>query len=143
MIRLFTPEDTGSVMDIWLSASIHSHDFISSSYWREQFSVVRDRYLPVSVTYVFVKEDRVCGFLSVLDGNTIGALFVAPDCQGRGVGSALIRHVQESTDDLMLCVYVENSAARMFYEKRGFAVLSRCKTETDHDEYVMRWVASS
>ncbi|MDR0981014.1 MAG: N-acetyltransferase [Methanocalculaceae archaeon] len=139
MIRLFTPEDTESVMDIWLSASIRAHDFIPASYWQEQFEVVRDQYLPMSVTYVFAKEDRVCGFLSILDGSTIGALFVVPGCQREGIGSALLRHVQEIATDLTCCVYVENSAACMFYQKLGFVILSRRETETDHDEYVMRF----
>ncbi|MCZ9312654.1 MAG: N-acetyltransferase [Methanocorpusculum sp.] len=143
MIRLFVPEDTESVMDIWFSASLLAHDFIPASYWKEQSGAVRDQYLPLSVTYVFVEEDRVCGFLSILNGSTIGALFVAPDCQGRGIGSALLGHVQKAAEVLTLCVYVENSAARMFYEKRGFVLLSRRETETGHDEYVMRWVAES
>lgn len=41
-------------MEIWLSASLLAHDFIPASYWQEQFEVVRDRYLPISATYVFV-----------------------------------------------------------------------------------------
>lgn len=88
-----------------------------------------------------MKGDRVCGFLSALPGDTIGALFVAPDCQRQGIGSALLGHVQKTADALTLCVYVENSAARIFYEKQGFEILSRYPTESARDEYVMRFTA--
>ena len=143
MIRPFRSEDTGAVMEIWLAASLAAHSFIDASYWHEQFPVVRDVYLPVSRTFVFTEQDHVRGFLSVLDDDMIGALFVAPSWQERGIGSALLRHVLEMTDALTLCVYVENTAARIFYEKRGFGIVSRRATETGHDEYVMRWVAKS
>ncbi|MDU9375934.1 Peptidyl-lysine N-acetyltransferase YiaC [Methanocorpusculaceae archaeon Sp1] len=126
-------------MKIWLDASITAHDFLSPAYWQQQFSVVRDQYLPISETYVFVEDDLVRGFVSILGGDTVGALFVAPSFQRQGVGSALIRYVQEIAKDLTLSVYVENIAAKIFYEKLGFVILLRRTTETGHDEYVMRF----
>ncbi|MDV0443061.1 N-acetyltransferase [Methanorbis rubei] len=139
MIRQFRSSDTDVVMKIWLDASIVAHDFISPSYWQEQFSVVRDQYLPISETYVFVEDDLIRGFVSILDRNIIGALFVAPNFQRQSIGSALIRYVQEIAKDLTLCVYVENSAAKIFYEKFGFVIMLRRSTETGHDEYMMRF----
>ena len=41
MIRKFIDNDLDSVMEIWLSANINAHNFISKDYWLANFETVK------------------------------------------------------------------------------------------------------
>ncbi|MBN3790270.1 GNAT family N-acetyltransferase [Burkholderia sp. Ac-20353] len=56
---------------------------------------------------------------------SIGALFVDPDMQGKGVGRALIEHVLEMQGKVYLEAYSNNAAAVDFYKHLGFKEVFR------------------
>jgi ribosomal protein S18 acetylase RimI-like enzyme len=59
--------------------------------------------------------------LMALEGSHVDQLFVDPDSQGRGVGSALLAHAKRlHPRGLSLFTHVRNVRARAFYEARGF-----------------------
>ncbi|WP_226571294.1 GNAT family N-acetyltransferase [Mangrovibacter yixingensis] len=64
----------------------------------------------------------VAGFAAVwLPDTFLHHLYVAPACQHRGVGTALLEHcLQEVGETLSLKCLVANISACQFYEKRGF-----------------------
>jgi len=53
-------------------------------------------------------------------------LGVAPDSQGKGIGSRLIQPVLDCSDKEQISCYLETETERnvAFYEKRGFEVVS-------------------
>jgi GNAT superfamily N-acetyltransferase len=53
----------------------------------------------------------------------IDQLYVLPDMQGRGVGTALLKVAQDSFDRLQLWTFLRNVRARRFYEARGFVLM--------------------
>ncbi len=57
----------------------------------------------------------------------IEQLYVLPDAQGRGIGSALLAIAQQGADQLQLWTFQRNARARRFYEARGFVSIE----ETD------------
>jgi GNAT superfamily N-acetyltransferase len=61
------------------------------------------------------------GFVATIPG-WIEHLYVDVDCQGLGMGSALLERAMTSADDLQLWTYQANTATRRFYERRGFVV---------------------
>ena len=74
---------------------------------------------------VWVAEDdgRVVGFAS-LSEQTLELLYVHPDEQNRGAGTALLERVQERRPDgLRLWVFQRNTGARRFYERHGCALV--------------------
>lgn len=81
---------------------------------------------------VAVLEDRVAGFLT-REGRDVHALFVASDMQGRGVGSALLRHAMQASDRLLLWTFLENAGALRFYDRHGFRERAR-GDGSDNDE---------
>ena len=99
MIRRATLDDTDKICGLWLEASLRAHNFISEDYWRRMLPGIKRDYLPNSETYVFVDKHQIKGFLSLLDGKHIGALFVAPRYQRAKIGTKLkcaaIQHRQE------------------------------------------------
>ena len=126
-----------AVLDIWLTASIKAHDFIDSSFWESQVENMRKVYIPASETHVYMQNARAIGFYA-LSGNTLAALFVAPECQGRGVGKALLAHAKTQREALTLSVYKENGASFRFYLAHGFELIrEQTDTHTGHPEYIM------
>ena len=79
------------------------------------------------------------GFISVIDKEFIGALFVDNNYQGLGIGSKLIRYVDSIYDELTLTVYKENSRAVKFYKSIGFNILDeQINDDTGSIEYYMK-----
>jgi len=78
------------------------------------------------ITYVAVDDGRVVGYASPhrIDGQRrVGALYVAPEAQGRGIGRELLQKVlawHGRDEDIYLHVVSYNEAAIKFYEKAGF-----------------------
>ena len=72
----------------------------------------------------------------------IGALFVATPYLGKGIGHALIQHVQQTYPHLSLEVYQKNSRAVNFYHAQGFRIEdSAWQEETQHPTWIMSWQA--
>ena len=143
MIRSFSPEDTPRVMEIWLEASRLAHGFIPMEYWLNTAPVVEDEILPRAQTRVFVREGQVLGFLSLIEKSHIGALFVDPDCQGQGIGRALVEDCKKDRDLLTLSVYQKNTGAIAFYRSQGFLPLGEdTDPATGEGELLMCWRSS-
>lgn len=130
MIRPYRTEDLEQVIALWFETTVAAHPFIDVDYWLSVKPLVEQDYLPAAQTWVYEAGQEICGFVSVLEGKLIGALFVKPERQGTGVGEALIRYVQLRYRLLLLEVYPQNTRAYRFYQKMGFVAVSR---ELNHD----------
>lgn len=140
MIRKFREEDTTRVMTIWTKGNFKAHDFIEKDYWLLNFNRVKDEYLKQSETYVYTEEEEIKGFISLLEGGYIGALFVSLDSQRQGIGRKLINYVKDKYDKLTLQVYEKNIDATLFYVSLGFTnVKIQIDEATGEKEYVMEW----
>lgn len=143
MIRRYNPpQDTGRVVRIWLEASILAHHFIPAMYWIGKQEDMKNVYLPASTTYVYVDEQTglVQGFISMVDDNYLAALFVIPEAQGKGIGTALMDYVKKNHPEITLKVYAKNQPSVVFYEKQGFRLAEeQIEEETAEKEFVMMW----
>ncbi|UJF25153.1 N-acetyltransferase [Suttonella sp. R2A3] len=139
MIRKTNEHDLESMLDIWLSASIKAHDFVPAKFWTSQVEAMRTIYLPASEHYVFEIESKVVGFYACYE-NTLAAIFVTPELQGKGIGKQLLNHAKNQRPSLTLSVYKENEASCQFYRSQGFSVISEQRdAHTGHLEYTMVW----
>lgn len=140
MIRDFVPGDTRRVMEIWLEASREAHGFIPMAYWEQTAPLVEREILPRAKTLVAEEAGEAAGFLSLIVGDHVGALFVAPAWQGRGLGGALMARCKEGRALLTLAVYRENRRAVDFYRRQGFRLLEeRVDEATGRPELLMAW----
>ncbi|QTF06554.1 N-acetyltransferase [Brenneria izadpanahii] len=140
MIREYQAQDLEPLMSLWLESTTLAHPFIHAGYWRESAALVRDVYLPQSQTWVYEEQGRLAGFISVLEKRFVGALFVQQRDYGQGIGSALIRHVQQQFLLLNLEVYQQNARACGFYRKQGFVVVDESfNQETQATLLIMQW----
>ena len=88
--------------------------------------------VPIRETWVASAGGVVVGVAS-LDGDDLDWLFIDPDHQGTGVGSALLDHVKaRRPDGFELWVFVSNEPARSFYERHGLHEVHR--TDGEHNE---------
>ncbi|WP_338166733.1 GNAT family N-acetyltransferase [Vibrio sp. 10N] len=122
MIREYTPQDTDSVLKIWLAASVESHDFLEPRFWYDKLDDMRNVYLPNAEVYVYELAGRVVGFYALVD-NELAALFVEPQAQGSGIGMRLLMDARKKRDTLSFSVYKHNCRAIGFYHRCGFCIV--------------------
>ncbi|MGE0715945.1 MAG: N-acetyltransferase family protein [Alphaproteobacteria bacterium] len=86
-------------------------------------------------------DGEIAGFLA-RDGGHVDHLYVAPDRQRSGIGSALLAEAQAEGIPLTLHVFARNEAARRFYRGHRF-VEGPVGNGTDNEErlpdLVMTW----
>jgi GNAT superfamily N-acetyltransferase len=121
-IRGATAADALAVAELWLRSrraavgvppAAHSDDEVRAWF--------RDLVIPGGDVWV-THHGAVLNAVMVLAGNWVEQLYVAPESQGQGHGSRLLRSAQLSHEDLALWTFEANAPARAFYEHRGFKI---------------------
>lgn len=137
MVRAFNLKDRDAIMEIWLHTNIQTHHFIPSSYWTENFEMVKDMLLQADI-YVY-EEEMIKGFIGIMNGYIAG-LFVLEAEQSKGIGEQLLNVAQQKYPTLTLNVYEKNTRAIHFYEKHGFQIVDQSiDTSTNEREIRMMW----
>lgn len=132
-------EDIKALIDIWYRVSIEAEVRISKNYWKTYNDALLKYYLPNAEIYIAMYKDEIIGFVALID-HVMAALFVAPEHQGRGVGSRLISYIKFIRDHLTIYVYNKNAARMKFYKYHGFQVIStQSNNANTEDEYVFEW----
>jgi ribosomal protein S18 acetylase RimI-like enzyme len=123
-IRAAEPEDAGAVADVFVASfgtltflpRLHTDeetvDFITNTVLREDEVLVADL------------DGRIVGFVAMSNGDVLDHLYVHPDLQRRGVGSALLERAKEHMPGgFRFWVFQANATARRFYERHGCRVV--------------------
>lgn len=140
MIRELEVNDINKVMEIWKYATIEAHSFINKEYWLDKYNEVKDVYIPMSKTFIYEESNDIKGFISILNDDFIGALFVDISSQGKGIGSQLVDFAKKRCHTLSLAVYENNKKAVEFYKSIGFVLYEEKIDEaTNEKELIMRY----
>ena len=138
MIRKFEINELETVMEIWLDTNINTHDFINTSYWKENYNLVKEM-LPDTIIFVYEDNNQIQGFIGLM-GNYIAGIFINSNSQSKGIGKALLNYVKEYNSELLLQVYKKNLRAVNFYLREDFVVSKEQIDEnTNEVELVMSW----
>jgi GNAT superfamily N-acetyltransferase len=118
-IRAAGVADAGAVADVFI-ASFGSLDFLPQLHsHEEQRAWIRDVVLAEQEVWVAEADGLIVGF-AALSADKLEHLYVHPDAQGRGAGSALLATAKERRPGgFAFWVFQENRQARRFYEARG------------------------
>ncbi|RUT31550.1 GNAT family N-acetyltransferase [Paenibacillus zeisoli] len=109
--------------------------FLNSAYSEEMLH----RRLEHSFLYVAEHQDRIIGFanFSPLSGEgtvELTAIYLEPEVQGQGIGSALLQEGlshSPSAKEVYVNVERDNEVGRKFYEAKGFMEVTEFEDEFD------------
>ena len=94
--------------------------------WNESFQEERFRQgFDPDKTRIVLSNEREIGFLRVTEKKEavfIEQIYIIPEYQGRGIGTALVREVISRNLPVELSVLKLNTDARRLYERLGFRV---------------------
>ena len=133
MIRKREERDTNAIMNIWENASGLAHPFLETSFVEKVKKDMRAIYIPNTETWVYVEDDAVLGFISMIE-NEIGGLFVIPNNHSKGIGTQLVNKVKELHNELEVEVFEKNKIGRAFYDKYGFTQIKKYFHKESHSE---------
>ncbi len=140
MIRKFSTKDTAAVMQVWIETIVEAHDFVNANYWHNALENMQNNYILNSDSYVYLKDGGIIGFISIIEGNVIGAIFVEKPFQGKGIGEALIDYVKTKYEKLYISVFEKNKNAQHFLLNRGFKFeYKQHDVNTGEDELLYIW----
>jgi GNAT superfamily N-acetyltransferase len=122
VLRRATAGDADAIADVLTAARTAQAWFPPLHSPEETRGFVRERLLPGHDTWVVESEGRVVAFAAITDDH-IGHLFVHPDAQGRGIGTALLEHTRQLLPEGFSLWTHQASEARAFYEARGLVAV--------------------
>jgi GNAT superfamily N-acetyltransferase len=100
---------------------------------------LRDSFSPQHTSIILV-DDEFAGSITLRptdDRQWLEHFYLAPHCQGRGLGSAILRSILAKTDAQRATVglnVLQGSAARRLYERHGFVM----ESENPVDVFMVR-----
>ena len=130
-IRRARIEDRDQLVALWERSVRATHDFLADGDVEALRPLVAAELASDACDWSVLEVDGiVIGFLGFAN-DAIEALFIDPDRRGQGAGTALVECAQRlARGVLAVDVNEQNEAARRFYERRGFVVVSRSPTDS-------------
>jgi GNAT superfamily N-acetyltransferase len=115
------PADADALASIFTAARRHATPWLPRLHTEaEDRRYIAEQVLRTSEVLVVRGPDGPVGFLA-LRGGMVEHLYVRPDAQRDGVGTALLDAAKERRPDgLRLWVFQRNEGARAFYGRHGF-----------------------
>jgi putative acetyltransferase len=141
-LRPATGKDFPRNFEVWRSAVLATHGFLSARDFHEISMLVEKSYLPSAPLVVAVDDEDVPhGFMGTTE-DKVDALFVHAESRGKGVGRLLLETFLSDRDEVTVDVNEQNSPGRMFYEKMGLQITGRSDFDNGGRPYPllhMRW----
>jgi putative acetyltransferase len=127
-IRPAGEPDFDALTDVWERAARSTHSFMDDSDFVANRPYIRDLYLPSMDVWAAVEDDEPIGFVGARESH-VELLYIAPEAQGRGIGTALLAHVAGGEGPSSVEVYADNTAGLGFYLSQGFHETRRYPTD--------------
>ncbi|MGV7219460.1 GNAT family N-acetyltransferase [Bradyrhizobium sp. UFLA05-112] len=138
-----------ALVDMDAAARVHRIAFDDAMPWlvglhtpNEDRWFYRERVFAACRLWGCFAGDALVGIVAFRD-DWIEQLYVLPDAQGRGVGTALLDVAKSAFEHLQLWTFQRNVRARRFYEARGFELVEESDgTRNEEKEPDARYVWS-
>lgn len=120
-VRRGSPSDAEAITNVFLAARLSAMPWLPIIHSPEEVTNWLANYvMPFSRIFVAELDGAVIGFATLRD-NMLEHLYVRPEYQRHGIGSALLETMKMELDNCVrLYTHARNTLARRFYEKHGF-----------------------
>lgn len=124
MIRTATPSDASDAAVISRVSRLHAMPWLPNLHTAEEDLAFFQRLVSENRLDVVEHEGQIVGLCSLRPG-WIDQLYIHPDHQSQGFGTACLKRAQSMSNTLQLWVFERNTPAQAFYAKHGFTVAER------------------
>jgi ribosomal protein S18 acetylase RimI-like enzyme len=143
-IRAFHIYDLPQVMALWLNSNLRLHPFIDSFFWHKNYDAIRTLYIDTANLYVYAEDDKIQGYVSIIDENEIESLFVKQTVRNNEITSQLLLYCKDQYASLTLKLYSKNEKAVEFFTKAGFSIVGQCiNIANGAEQHCMEWSVKS
>ena len=136
MIRKCTEDDLPALYAIINDAAQAYKGAIPEDRWHEPYMPMQELRQEIRDGIQFwgyESEGKLIGVMGIQDKgdvNLIRHAYVKTSRRGRGIGSRLLRHLEQMTGKpILIGTWAAATWAIRFYEKKGYRILSRTDTE--------------
>jgi len=138
MIRALSSSDLGAVLNVIDDAAQAYKGVIPNDRWKEPYMPAEELREEIEAGVKFfgwVEGDHLLGVMGsqpIRDATLIRHAYVLTKCQGRGIGTKLLEHLESlaQTPEILVGTWADATWAIRFYEKRGFKLLSPEEKDT-------------
>jgi len=157
LIRRCLVEDMPKLLEIWLQATLHAHDYLPAAAWWPRQERLRQRLQATDDIWVVEAQAEVddepagkgshsragelgvVGFMAIKDDELL-ALYLLPEFQRQGMGRTLLELGKQYHQTLFLNVCLPNEEAVTFYRRHGFRIVREQQDPRSAcDEYMMEY----
>ena len=132
MIRSLLPSDFDAILKVVNDAAQAYKGVIPDDRWEEPYMSAEElrEEIKAGIRFLGWVEDGhllgVMGIQSVKDITLIRHAYVLTKCQGRGIGTGLLEHLESlaQTPEILVGTWADATWAIQFYEKHGFTLAS-------------------
>ena len=123
-------EERGEILAIINAAAGAYRGVIPADRWHEPYMDPRELESEIAAGVRFwgyVEDDRILGVMGIQpvdDIDLIRHAYVRPDAQRRGIGAALLRHLQDAGRQTLVGTWADAGWAIDFYRRHGFELVS-------------------
>ncbi|MEM7022974.1 MAG: GNAT family N-acetyltransferase [Pseudomonadota bacterium] len=125
LLRRALPVDSVAVAEIHIAARRRAMPYLPELHSDAEIHAwVRGTLITRAEVWLAETGEHPSGYMALV-GQTLDHLYVAPEQQGRGIGSMLLKKAKMlRPDGLQLYAFQRNHRARAFYEARGFKAVA-------------------
>jgi GNAT superfamily N-acetyltransferase len=138
-----------ALADMAAAARVHRASFDQALPWlaglhtRDEYVwFYRNRVFATCTVWGAFEDNEMRGVIAFRD-DWIEQLYVLPEAQGRGHGSALLDAAKQASARLQLWTFQRNTPARRFYEARGFVLVEQtdgARNEENEPDACYLWI---
>ena len=139
-IRRMDKSESFEILELWMRSMTHGNDFIESDFWQKHYDKAKEMYLNEKDNFVYIKDEKIVGFICIDSENSVGGVFVDPDYENQGIGTALMNFIKNSYTLLHLSIFMKNRRTLAFANYHDFVIDGAEKDSISGEiQYTMIW----
>ena len=142
-LTAYRPNFKPQLATLWHASWLSSNPVIFADDTVERLYSLIDEQLALGWRLTLaIEKDKLIGFLALKpDQNWLDQLFIAPECQGKGIGAQLLGYAKsQMPDGFKLRTGIQNFGARRFYKRYGLEEIEITKSPyRDAEVVVFQW----